>query len=65
MPKMKTHRGAAKRIRRTATGKLVHAKQGRRHFMSKRSRKRNRQLGLEGEIVGGDKKRLDKLLPYL
>ena len=40
MPKMKTHRGAAKRFKKTATGKIEHAKQGRRHFMSKRSRKR-------------------------
>jgi len=65
MPKMKTHRGAAKRLKKTGTGKFVHAKQGRRHFMSKRSRKRNRHLREEGVLTGGDEKRARQLVPYL
>lgn len=65
MPKMKTHRGAAKRFKKTGTGKLVHAKQGRRHFMSKRSRKRNRQLGDENVLTGGDAIKIARLVPYL
>jgi large subunit ribosomal protein L35 len=65
MPKMKTHRGARKRFKKTATGKLMHAKQGRRHFMSKRSRKRNRSLKEEGQLDGGDAKKIARLVPYL
>jgi large subunit ribosomal protein L35 len=65
MPKMKTHRGAAKRFKKTAKGKLVHAKQGRRHFMAKRSRKRNRHLREEGQLQGGDAKKIARLVPYL
>ena len=65
MPKVKTHRGAAKRFKKTGTGKLVHAKQGRRHFMSKRSRKRNRSLKEEGQLTRGDNKKIQKLVPYL
>jgi ribosomal protein L35 len=44
---------------------VVHAKQGRRHFMSKRSRKRNRGLRDEGQLTGGDEKRMQRLIPYL
>jgi large subunit ribosomal protein L35 len=65
MPKMKTHRGARKRFKKTATGKIEHAKQGRRHFMSKRSRKRNRSLCEEGQLTGGDAKKIARLIPYL
>jgi large subunit ribosomal protein L35 len=65
MPKVKTHRGAAKRFKKTGTGKLVHAKQGRRHFMAKRSRKRNRRLKDENVLDGGDNKKIQKLVPYL
>jgi large subunit ribosomal protein L35 len=65
MPKVKTHRGAAKRFKKTGTGKLVHAKQGRRHFMSKRSRKRNRGLKDENVLKGGDNLKIQKLVPYL
>ena len=65
MPKVKTHRGAAKRFKKTGTGKLVHAKQGRRHFMSKRSRKRNRTLKDENVLKGGDNLKIQKLVPYL
>ena len=65
MPKVKTHRGAAKRFKKTATGKIEHAKQGRRHFMAKRSRKRNRHLREEGQLSGGDAKKISRLIPYL
>jgi len=65
MPKMKTHRGAAKRFKKTGTGKITHAKKGRRHFMSKHPRKRNRRLRERGELTGGDAKRAQQLVPYL
>ena len=64
MPKMKTHRGAAKRFRKTGTGKVVHQQRGKRHFMSNKSTKRKRQLRELGELTGGDKKKIDQLIPY-
>ena len=65
MPKMKSHRGAAKRFKRTATGKLRHAKRNRRHILTKKTTKRKRQLREMNEIAPGQKKNLDQLVPYL
>jgi len=44
MPKMKTRKGAAKRLKRTGTGKYIHYRAGGRHIMSKKSAKRKRRL---------------------
>lgn len=45
MPKMKTHRGAAKRFRSTATGKIVRSRSGKSHILEKKSAKRKHRLG--------------------
>ena len=65
MPKMKSHRGAAKRFRKTATGKLKHQKQGKRHILTKMSTKRKRHLRQEGEISKADRPRLKQMVPHL
>jgi large subunit ribosomal protein L35 len=65
MPKMKTHRGAAKRLRKTATGRITHQKRGKRHILTKKNSKRKRQLRRDGELTGGDRARADRLIPYL
>ena len=44
MPKMKTHKGAAKRFRKTGTGKLKRAKAFKSHILTKKSAKRKRNL---------------------
>ena len=44
MPKMKTHKGAAKRFRKTGTGKLKRAKAFKSHILTKKSAKRKRHL---------------------
>ena len=54
MPKMKTHRGAAKRFKITGTGKILRRKAYRTS--------RTRRLGREAEVVGGDKKRVKRML---
>ena len=64
MPKMKSHRGAAKRFRKTGTGRVVHQKQGKRHILTKMNSKRKRQLRKTGELTGADKRRIDELIPY-
>ncbi len=65
MPKMKSHRGAAKRFRKTGTGKIVHQKQGKRHILTKMSSKRKRHLREKGELSQADAKRIRQLIPYV
>ena len=62
MPKMKTHRGAAKRFRVTGTGKIVRRKANRSHLLEKKPSKRTRRLAREAEVTGGDKKRIERML---
>ncbi|MET0628816.1 MAG: 50S ribosomal protein L35 [Acidimicrobiia bacterium] len=62
MPKMKTHRGAAKRFRVTGTGKIVRRKANRSHLLEKKPTKRTRRLAREAEVTGGDKKRIERML---
>ena len=56
MPKMKTHRGTAKRIRVTGTGKLVRAKAYKSHILEKKSQKRKRNFRKEALITKADSK---------
>jgi large subunit ribosomal protein L35 len=64
MPKMKTHRGAAKRLKRTGTGKLVRMQSGKRHILTKKSQKRKRHLRKSALVSSGDEQRMNQLLPY-
>ncbi|MCM8765626.1 MAG: 50S ribosomal protein L35 [Candidatus Omnitrophica bacterium] len=64
MPKMKTSRSLAKRIRFTATGKLKRAKAGKSHLLSKKRKKRKLDLRRPGFVVKEDREKLRKLLPY-
>jgi len=65
MPKIKTKRSAAKRIRATSTGKLVRAKGWKKHKLEWKPSKRKRQLRKETLIGPADEKRIRKLVPYL
>ena len=49
MPKLKTHRGAAKRFKKTATGKFTRSKAFKQHILTSKSRSRKR--GLRGAVV--------------
>ena len=62
MPKMKTHRGAAKRFKRTGTGRVFRRKQNRSHLLEKKPSKRTRRLARPAEVVGADKKKVQRLL---
>jgi large subunit ribosomal protein L35 len=62
MPKMKTHRGAAKRFKVTGTGKILRRKAYRDHLLEHKPSRRTRRLGREAEVVGGDKKRVKRML---
>ncbi len=62
MPKMKTHRGAAKRFKITGTGKILRRKAYRDHLLEHKPSRRTRRLGREAEVTGGDKKRVKRML---
>jgi large subunit ribosomal protein L35 len=62
MPKMKTHRGAAKRFHVTGTGKIRRRKAFRAHLLEKKPSKRTRRLARGAEVTGGDRKRLERML---
>jgi len=62
MPKMKTHRGAAKRIRRTGTGKLVRGKAFHSHILEKKSAKRKNRLNESTLVNDVNKKVVNRLL---
>lgn len=64
MPKMKTHRGAAKRFKRTGSGKLKRNKAYKSHLTGKKSPKRVRNLRKATLVSSGDEKRIRPLLPY-
>ena len=65
MPKVKTHRGAAKRFKMTGTGKLKRAKAYKSNILTKKTAKRKRNLRQAGLVSEGDQKRIARLLPYL
>lgn len=62
MPKVKTHRGAAKRFKVTGTGKIRRRKAFRAHLLEHKPSKRTRRLGRGAEVTGGDKKHVKRLL---
>ncbi len=62
MPKMKSHRGAAKRFTVTGTGKIRRRQHGRSHLLEKKPTKHTRRLGRLAEVVGGDAKHVKKML---
>jgi large subunit ribosomal protein L35 len=64
MPKMKTHRGAAKRFKKTASGMIKRAKAYSSHLLSSKSPKRKRKLRQAGMVSAVEQKRISKLIPY-
>ncbi|TDJ22031.1 MAG: 50S ribosomal protein L35 [Deltaproteobacteria bacterium] len=62
MPKMKTHRGAAKRFKKTGSGKIVRTKSNKQHILTKKSPKRKRHLRKSALVDKADQKRLNQML---
>lgn len=65
MPKLKTHRGAAKRFQSTASGKYKRNQSHRRHILTKKSTKRKRQLRSDALISASDQRAVKRMLPYV
>ncbi|GGB48601.1 MULTISPECIES: 50S ribosomal protein L35 [Fictibacillus] len=64
MPKMKTHKGAAKRFRKTGSGKLKRARAFTSHLFANKSTKAKRKLRKAKLVHSGDYKRIRTLLTY-
>ena len=62
MPKLKTHRGAAKRFKLTGKGKIKRRKAYASHILTKKTTKRKRNLRSPAIMAKGDQKRVKKLL---
>jgi large subunit ribosomal protein L35 len=62
MPKMKTHRGAAKRFKKTASGKLKRWHAFTSHILTKKSPKRKQALRQATLVSKSDEKRMKRLL---
>lgn len=64
MPKLKTHKGAAKRFKVTKNGKIKRPKAYRGHLLSKKTSKRKRNLRKSAILTKADHKRIKQLIPY-
>jgi large subunit ribosomal protein L35 len=64
MPKLKTHRGAAKRFRTTATGKIKRGHSHARHILTRKTNKRKRFLDIDVLVSENDQERVERMLPY-
>ena len=64
MPKLKTHKGAAKRFRITATGKVKSGHAYARHLLTSKTAKRKRQLDIDGLVAEADVGLVKRMLPY-
>ena len=64
MPKLKTHRGAAKRFKKTATGKFMRASAFKRHILTSKTTKAKRHMRGTVEVSPADAPKLRLMLPY-
>jgi large subunit ribosomal protein L35 len=64
VPKLKTHRGAAKRFKKTAGGKIKRGKAFKSHILTKKASKRKRQLDQSTLISDADSRRIHRMIPY-
>ena len=64
MPKMKTHRGAAKRFKSTSSGKFKRGKAYTSHILTKKTTKRKRKLNTPTLVSEADQKKVEHMLPY-
>jgi large subunit ribosomal protein L35 len=65
MPKIRTHKGTAKRLRVTSTGKVMRRKAFRSHLLEHKSAKRKRSYRMQHEVSASDRRKVIRLAPYL
>jgi large subunit ribosomal protein L35 len=64
MPKLKTHSGAAKRFKKTATGKVKRGHSHLRHILTSKSTKRKRKLAGQVVVSDADEAKIKRMIPY-
>ena len=64
MPKLKTHKGIAKRVKKTSNGKLKHHQGFKSHILTKKNGKRKRKLRKAKLLDKTYQKKYKKMLPY-
>ena len=64
MPKLKTHKGAAKRFKKTATGKIKRGKAFKRHILTSKETKRKKQLAQGTLVSDADHAKVLRMIPY-
>lgn len=64
MPKLKTHSGAAKRFRKTATGKIKRSHSHLRHILTSKTTKRKRKLRHSEGLSKADTAKVVRMIPY-
>ena len=64
MPKLKSHKGAQKRFRQTASGKFKRGHSHARHILTSKSSNRKRILDIDVLVSESDQKRVETMLPY-
>jgi len=64
MPKLKSHRGAAKRFKKTGTGKIKRTKAFRRHLLTSKAKKVKRHMRGLDVVSPADAPKLKRMLPY-
>ncbi len=65
MPRLKTHRGAAKRFKVTGTGKVKRSRANKSHILTGKPPKRMRKLRTATMVAKVDQKNIKQLLPYM
>jgi large subunit ribosomal protein L35 len=65
MPKIKTNRGAAKRFKKTGTGKIKRSHAFTSHILTSKTRKRKRNLRKSNVVEAVDHKNIARLIPYI
>jgi large subunit ribosomal protein L35 len=64
MPKLKTHSGASKRFKKTASGKVKRGHSFLRHILTSKDKKRKRQLGSSTLVDPADAPKIKRMIPY-
>ena len=64
MPKLKSHRGAAKRFKRTKRGKFLRGSAFKQHILTSKAKKRKRKLKGTTTVADVDAAKLARMLPY-
>jgi large subunit ribosomal protein L35 len=64
MPKLKTHKGAAKRFKKTGTGKILRGQTKKRHILTSKTKKVKKQLSGTVLVSDADQRKVARMIPY-